>query len=164
VITAALAVLLVTAADLYAITDGGRLAGLAVATTVVSLALLVTGLVLRWPTMIPWAVIASAAGYLITREGRSVVDGWAAVVGATLLLAAELASWSVEHDRRIRSERALVLRRTITLAVLTVVALLVNFLLLATAAVAASASVLLAAVGVAAAVSAVAVVLRLIRT
>jgi hypothetical protein len=164
VITAALAVLLVVAADLYAIAHGGRFAGLAVATTVVSLALLVTGLVLRWPTMIPWAVIVSAAGYLITREGRSAVDGWAAVVGATLLLAAELASWSVEHDRRIRSEQALVVRRVTTLAVLVGAALLVNFLLLATAAVAASASVLLAAVGVAAAVSAVAVVLRLLRT
>ena len=162
-ITAALAILLVTATDVYAIADGGRLAGLAVATTVLSLTLLVVGLVLRWPTMIPWAVIASAAGYLIAREGRSAVDGWAAVVGVALLLAAELASWSVEHDRRIRSEHSLVTRRVITLAVLTAAALLVNFLLLATAAVAGSASVLLAAVGVAAAVSAVGVVLRLVR-
>jgi hypothetical protein len=156
-------VALFAAADGYAIADGGRLAYLAAATTVVSLAVLVTGLALRWPTTIPWVVITSAAGYLITREGRSVVDGWASVVGVTLLLAAELASWSMEHDARIRSEPSLIVRRVATLAGLTATALLVNFVLLATAAVSASAGIVLAAVGVAAAVTAVAVVLRLVR-
>ena len=81
----------------------------------------------------------------------------------TLLLAAELASWSIEHDARIRSEPSLIVRRDATLAGSTAVALLVNFVLLATAAVSASAGILLAAVGVAAAVTAVAVVLRLVR-
>lgn len=108
--------------------------------------LLAVGIALRWPATVPWAVLLTGAGYLAGREGRSLVDGWAAAVGVMLLVAAELATWSIEHDARIRSERAL----------------LVNFLLLATAAVAASAGVVLAAIGVAAAVGAVAVVLRLV--
>ncbi|MGH3003057.1 MAG: hypothetical protein ACRDM1_10440, partial [Gaiellaceae bacterium] len=128
-----------------------------------ALALLSLGLVFRWRSTIPWAVILAGAGYLVGVEGRPVVDGWAAVVGVALLLAAELASWSMEHDRRIPSEGALVLRRATTLAALAAAALLVNFVLLAAAALSASAGVLLAAVGVAAAVAAVSLVLRLLR-
>jgi len=85
------------------------------------------------------------------------------LVGTLLLLAAELATWSVEHDARIRSEPELVVRRAVTLAGLVVGALVVDVLLLGTAALAAPAGVLLAAVGVAAAVGALVVVLRLLR-
>lgn len=125
--------------------------------------MLTLGLVLRWPMTIPWAVLLAGGGYLLARQGNSLVDGWAAVIGVLLLLSAELASWSIEHDARIRAERSLIARRVGTLAALVAAALLVNFLLLATAGVSASAGILLAAVGVAAAVSAVAVVLRLLR-
>jgi hypothetical protein len=131
---------------------------------VLALALLTLGLVLRWPATIPWAVVISAGGYVATREGRSIVDGWAAVIGVLLLVAAEFAAWSIEHDTRIRSEPSLLVRRVLTLTVLVGAALLVNFVLLAAAAVSASAGVLIAAVGVAAAVTAVAVVLRLVRS
>ena len=129
----------------------------------VGLALLASGLVVRWPLTIPWAVVLAGGGYLFAREGSGAVDGWAAVIGVLLLLAAELAGWSMEHDARIKAERSLVLRRIATLAALVAAALLVNFILLGTAGVAASASVLLAVVGVAAAVASVAVVLRLLR-
>lgn len=145
----------------YAVSTAGRLEPLALAGGIAGIAVLVVGLVLRWPTTIPWAVLLVGAGYLAGREGRSLVDGWAAAVGVLLLVTAELATWSIDHDARIRSERALLIRRGATLAGLACVALLVNFLLLATAAVAASAGVVLAAIGVAAAVAAVAVVLRL---
>jgi hypothetical protein len=127
------------------------------------LGLLVLGLVLRWPTTIPWSILLVGGGYLLSGEGNSVVDGWAAVIGVLLLLAAELASWSIDHDARIVTERSLVLRRIATLSVLVAAALLVNFMLLATAGISASSGVLLAAVGVAAAVAAVSVVLRLLR-
>lgn len=137
---------------------------MALGASVFALALLALGLVLRWPATIPWAVVIAAGGYVVTREGRSIVDGWAAVIGVLLLVAAELASWSIEHDARIRSEPSLLVRRVVTLAVLAAAALLVNFVLLAAAAISSSAGVLLAAVGVAAAVTAVAVVLRLVRS
>ena len=119
---------------------------------------------LRWPATIPWAVVITAAGYVVTREGKPVVDGWAAVIGVLLLVSAELSSWSIDHDSRVRSEPSLVVGRVVTLATLAAAALLVNFVLLAAAAVSSSAGVLIAAVGVAAAVTAVAVVLRLVRS
>ena len=105
----------------------------------------------------------AGAGYLAAREGTELVDGWAAAIGVLLLLAAELASWSIEHDARIRSEPSLAIRRAATIGALCVGALLVNVMLIGTAGVAASAGVLLAAVGVAAAVTAVGIVLRLVR-
>jgi hypothetical protein len=124
---------------------------------------LAAAIVMRWPALIPWAVLATGGGYLTGREGRSVVDGWAAVVGVALLLSAELAAWAIEHDARIRTETPLLLRRIATLAGLTAVALFVNFLLLGTAALSASTGILLAAAGVCASVLAVGIVLRLLR-
>ena len=141
----------------------GRFAALAGGAALVGLCGLAIGIVMRWPSLIPWALLATGAGYLSGREGRAVVDGWAAVVGVLLLLAAELASWSIEHDARIRTERRLLMRRIVTLAALTAAALLVNFLLLATAALSAPAGILLAMAGVGAAVLAVGIVLRLLR-
>jgi hypothetical protein len=152
----------VVAAGAYATAAGGSLSGIALAGTILSLALLGLGLVLRWPNTIPWSIVFMAAGYVVTRSGESLVDGWASVVGVLLLLAAELASWSIEHDARIRAEPALVVRRSATIAGLCAAALLTNFILLAAAGVASSAGVLIAAAGVAAAVAAVATVLRLV--
>jgi len=99
----------------YVFTSGGRLAdgggGLATA----GLVLLVGGLIVRWPFTIPWAILFAGGGYLLAREGNAAVDGWAAAIGVLLLLAAELASWSMEHDARIKTEPALVMRRAATL-------------------------------------------------
>jgi hypothetical protein len=163
-ITGGAAVAALAGAGAYSTAAGGRFAALALGAAAIALALLTLGLVLRWPATIPWAIVIAAGGYVVTREGKSVVDGWAAALGVLLLVTAELASWSIDHDARIRSEPSLVVRRVVTLAVLAAGALLVNFVLLAAAAVSASAGVLIAAVGVAAAVSAVAVVLRLVRS
>jgi hypothetical protein len=147
----------------YAAATAGRFAPIAIVTGTLAVGLLALGIVLRWPSMIPWTIVLAGAGYLAARDGKELVDGWAAVVGVLLLLAAELASWSIEHDARIRTEPALAIRRAATLAALCFAALLVNVMLLGAAGVAASAGVLLAAVGVAAAVTAVALVLRLVR-
>jgi hypothetical protein len=146
----------------YVDASGGRFATVGAGVGAAGLALLALGLVARWPATIPWSILLVGGGYLLARNGDSVVDGWAAAIGVLLLLAAELASWSIEHDARIEAEGALVRRRIATLSALIAAALLVNFMLLATAGVAASSGVLLAAVGVAAAVAAVAVVLRLL--
>ena len=163
-ITGALALAAIGAVFAYSASTAGKLELVTLTAGSLGVAILAVAIALRWPAAIPWSVLAAGGAYLAGREGRSLVDGWAAVVGALLLVAAELASWSIEHDKRIRTERALVIRRSATLAGLACVALLVNFLLLGAAAVAASAGVVLAAIGVAAAVGAVAVVLRLVST
>jgi small-conductance mechanosensitive channel len=142
---------------------GGRFTLLVIALAAAALAILLVGLVFRRPLAIPWAVLLTGAAYLVGREGSSVVDGLAAVVGALLLLSAELASWSIEDDARIQTEPSLTLRRLGIIGLLVAGALLVDFILLGTAAVSASAGLLLAAIGVAAAVAAVTVVLRLVR-
>lgn len=161
-ITALGSVAALAASIAYIAASGGQVAGVGAGAGAFGLGLLVLGLVLRWPTTIPWSILLVGGGYLLAREGHSVVDGWAAAIGVLLLLAAELASWSIEHDARIEAEASLVRRRIATLSALIAGALLINFMLLAAAGVAASSGVLLAAVGVAAAVAAVAVVLRLL--
>jgi hypothetical protein len=146
----------------YGLVGAGRFADVAGGAALAGLVALALAIVMRWPTLIPWAVLATGAGYLTGREGRASVDGWAAVVGVLLLVSAELASWSIEHDARIRTEGPLLARRIVTLAALVAAALLVNFLLLGTAALSAPAGILLAAAGVGAAVLAVGVILRLV--
>lgn len=130
---------------------------------VAGLLALVAAVLVRLAPLIPWAVGLAGAGYVIGREHHRVVDGWAAVVGAGLLLAAELAAWSITHDRRIRVERPVVVRQTVALVLLVAAAALLSFVLVGAAAVSASAGLALTAVGVAAAVAAVSVVLRLVR-
>ncbi|HEX7526454.1 MAG TPA: hypothetical protein VF327_09110 [Gaiellaceae bacterium] len=162
-ITALLALAALGATVAYAVATGGRLAPAALGIGALSLVVLALGIVFRWPSAVPWAVLFAAGAYLVGRESKHVVDGWAAAIGVLLLISAELATWSLEHDARIRSERALTIRRIATLTVLGGVALLMNFLLLGTAALTASASIVLAAAGIAASVSALVVVLRLTR-
>jgi hypothetical protein len=148
----------------FTATQGGSYAPAAQGAEAAALLLLAVALTLRWAGLVPWALIAAAGGYLAGRVGHDTVDGWAAVVGVLLLLSAELATWSIDADARIRSERSLIVRRSLTVAALCAAALLVNFLLLATSAASASSSVLLAVLGTGAAVAAVAVVLRLVRS
>jgi hypothetical protein len=147
----------------YAFSGGDAVAsaggGLAAAGTIA----LAIGVLLRFSFAIPWAVMLVGTGYVLARAHHSVVDGWAAVVGSALLLAAELGAWSIASDRRIREERALVVRQSLTVSSLVVAAGLVSFVLVGAAAVSATAGLLLTGVGVAAAVGAVAVVLRLVR-
>ena len=150
-------------AGAYATSDAGRFADVSAGAAVAGCALLAVALVLRWPNLIPWAILATGGGYLLEREGRDLVDGWAALVGVALLLSAELAYWSIEHDARIRTERRLLAHRIAILAGLTAAAALVNFLLLGTAGLSASNGILIAAAGVCASVLAVGVVLRLLR-
>jgi len=131
---------------------------------VAGIAVLVLGLVLRWPGTVPWAVVAIGGGYVIARSGHATVDGWSVLVGVALLASTELATWSIEHDARIGEERAVTQRRVVTLASLLVGALLLDMFVVASAGVSGPAGVLFATLGVAAAVAAVAVILRLVRT
>lgn len=123
--------------------------------------MLLVALLMRWPSAIPWSVAMLAGTYLAARTGHATVDGRAAIVGVLLLLSAELASWSVDVDKRITTERPLILRRAATLLGLCILALVANFMLLATSAVSASSGAALATIGTAAAVAAVALVVRM---
>ena len=147
----------------YTAFAGGRFASLGEAAAGAGTIALAAGVAVRLPAAVPWSVGLAGGGYVIAREHHAVVDGWATAVGAVLLLAAELAAWSIDDDRRIHEERAVVLRRAGTVAALTVAAALVAFVLVGAAAVSVSAGLLLTAVGVTAAVSTVALVLRLLR-
>jgi len=151
------------AAAADAATAGGRLGEVAVAAEGAALVLVAAALVLRWQSFLTWAVLAAGGGYLVGREGHSVVDGRSAGVGVLLLLGTELATWSIEHDGRIRAERAVVVRRAVTLSCLAVTALVVDLALLGTASLPGGGGVLVAAAGVAAAVAAIAFVVRLVR-
>jgi hypothetical protein len=148
---------------LVAVAQAGRVSPVAGALCVAALIVEAIALVLRWPRLVPWAVLAASAAYVIGREGKSVVDPRATLIGAALLLSAELATWSTEHDARIKAERSLTVRRIATVTLLVAAAMLVDVLLLGTAGLSAESGVLLAAIGVAASVSAVALVLRLLR-
>jgi hypothetical protein len=156
-----LAALVVAGID--AIVHAGDLVAPVALIVALAAVLLLGGLLRRRSLAIPWSVLLTAAAYMIGREGSATVDGGAAVVGALLLLSAELASWSIEHDGRIETEPRLVAWRAAMIGALVACALLVNFLLLGAAAVSASTGLVVAAAGVVAAVAAVAIVLRLVR-
>ena len=147
----------------YTSLQGGRYVALGGAVAGAGVVALAPGIVLRLPLAIPWAIGLAGAGYVIGREHHAVVDGWAAAVGAGLLLAAELAAWSIEHDRRIHEERTVVVRRAATMAALVASSALLGFVLVGATAVSTSAGIALTAIGVTAAVASVAVVLRLLR-
>jgi hypothetical protein len=147
----------------YAVSIDGRYEALAQPVSIAGIAVLLVALARRWTGIVAWSIALVAAGYVIARASHDTVDGWAAVVGALLLAAAELAFWSIEADPRIHEERAVVVRRVTTLVALLAGSALLGMLVVSAAAVSGSSSVLAAAAGVAAAVAAVALVLRLLR-
>jgi hypothetical protein len=147
----------------YTALQGGRYVSLGETVAGAGVVALAAGIVARLPLAIPWSIGLAGAGYVIGREHHAVVDGWASVVGAALLLAAELAAWAIEHDRRIREEHTVIMRRVVTLAALVASSALLGFVLVGATAVSTSAGIALTAIGVSAAVAAVAVVLRLLR-
>jgi hypothetical protein len=147
----------------YTTLRGGTLASVGGAIAAAGALGIAVAVTLRAPFLLPWALGVAAGGYLLGVERRSTADGWSAVVGAALLLAAELAFWSIDDDRRLRADRGLALRRSLGLAALVVLAALVGFVLVGTAAVATSAGLLATMVGVGAAVAALALLLRLVR-
>lgn len=147
----------------YTAAAGGTLASVGGVVASVGAVVVAIAAVGRLPFALPWGILLGGVGYVVSRVHHPVADGWAAIVGATLLLSAELAAWSIEHDRRVHAERGVVVRQTLTVGVLVASAALVSFVLVGAAAVSTSAGLLLTAAGVAAAVGAVVVVLRLAR-
>jgi hypothetical protein len=124
---------------------------------------LALGLVFRWSATVPWAVAAVGGGCFATRHGGG-VHTWAAFAGSLLLLAAELAWGSIEHDARITAERDLVVRRAAVTGAVVAISVVIGLLVLSAGSVSTATNLVAAGVGVAAAVAVVAVVLRLVRS
>jgi hypothetical protein len=151
------------AVDLYIAAGNGVLAAGGEGLATAGVGFLALGLVFRFAPAIPWAILFVGAGYILERLHAATADGWSAIVGAGLLLAAELAAWSIGHDRRIVWERSLVLRRALTIAGVVAASAFVCFLLVAAAALSGSAGLAIAVLGVGATVAATGVILRLAR-
>jgi hypothetical protein len=147
----------------YIAAAGGRFAPVGQWLAAAAAIALALAIAFRVAAAIPWTVALAGAGYVIGRIEHATVDGYAAAVGVALLLAAELAAWAADHDRRIREERPLVVRQLALLGALLAVSLLVGFVLVGAAGISASAGVALTVVGVAAAVGAVGLIVRLLR-
>jgi hypothetical protein len=148
----------------YTLSLGGRFLPVNEVVEPAGLIVLVAGVILRFPSLIPWSMALVASGYVVSRADHGVVDGRAAFVGTALLLAAELAAWSIGHDARIHEERDVLVRRIGGLAGLAAGSLLLGIFVVASAGFSGKAGLLAAVLGVAAAVAAVALVLRLVRS
>ena len=87
-----------------------------------TLALLMAALALGLPGLVPWAIAVLGAEYGASLHGDAGVDGRAPVVGAVLVLVAELSYWSLERRTRIGDERGLYARRAVTVLALSAAA------------------------------------------
>jgi hypothetical protein len=134
-------------AALAASSSSGDEALLAFALGIGGAALLAAAVLLRWPSAVLWGIVASGAGFLVGRHG---IDVGTALAGAALLLAAELAHWSIEDDRRIAVDRPVTVRRATVVGAVTVAGFAVDLVLDAATSLRAPSGVLLAALGVAA--------------
>ncbi len=149
----------------YPATAADRVPELPASLGVGALALLVVALAARWPSVIPWSIVALGASYgleLALRRDTVTIDAAAPVYGGGLLLLGELTYWSVELRGRQRAERPLLLRRTGALLLLAGGSTVVAALVLAVTSLSPAGGVVWHALGVAAAVAALALIARLV--
>ncbi len=130
------------------------IAALAALPGVVGLAL---ALVSGWPAPIPWALASLGASYAVSLHGQRTVDGRAPLVGAALVLLAELAYWSLERRTPVGEEAGLHLRRAVSVLATTLGSAAAASILLAATSVPVGGSVTWDVLGLAAAAGAVAV-------
>lgn len=109
----------------------------------------------------PWSLFGVGALYAATLHGG--LDGWSLAVGVGLLLTAELAHWSIEHERLLREEAAVSLRRAAGIGALVAATLAAGFVVLTTAGLQVGAGLPLAAAGTVAAVGLLLLIARLAR-
>jgi hypothetical protein len=119
---------------------------------------------LRLPSLLAPALVVLVAEHAVVWVGRSDrVDAAAPLVGAGLLLYAELASWSGEARPLVRDERPVLAARAGVVAASTLAALALGAVILLVAAVPAGGGLARLAVGVAAATGTLALVAVLAR-
>jgi hypothetical protein len=126
--------------------------------------LLLLALWRRMHDVLPWALFCGGGAYALALvvHGSS-VNGAAPLVGAALLLCAELASWSFEQRFDIAAERGVLLRRVGALAALVVGGLLAGGLVLAVSVTPTNGSILWTLLGAISAVGIVALAAKLAR-
>jgi hypothetical protein len=126
--------------------------------------LLLLVLVQRWDELLPWSLLLVAGAYAVAIAARGgEVDEAAPLVGAGLLLCAELATWSLDERLRIGAERSVVLSRAGALAALVLASAAAAALVIGLAAAPVGGGLGWTVLGAAAAVAVVALAVRLAR-
>ena len=127
-------------------------------------AMLVWVLVRSFEELLPWALLCLGGAYAIGIIVRGdALDGAAPLVGAGMLLCAELAAWSIDERHRIAAERAVVAGRAGAVGALLVASLVCGALVVSLAALPGGGGFGWTLLGAAAAVLAVSVAVRLAR-
>jgi hypothetical protein len=125
---------------------------------------LTLGLILRWPTPIPAALVLLGGEYALVLElDDRPLDARAAVVAAGLLVTAELAYWSLELRAEITDEPGSYARRLSVLALLGLGALTLSGLLVVVVDLAGRGGLAVEIAGAAAAFAAVVLLWSLVR-
>jgi hypothetical protein len=153
----------VTAALLgaYPALEAGRLPWLHAGISVVALVVLAVGFVFRRASIFLWALVLLGGNYALWLAlGTHALDQRMPIVGAGLLLVAELAYDSLEPEVG-QADTTLLLTRAIGLALLLLAAAGVGALVLVLAAVPLSGGVAITGLGAVAAVLALALIMRL---
>jgi hypothetical protein len=114
--------------------------------------------------LLPWALLMAGIGYGISLVRGGGIDESAPLIGAGVLLAGELATWSMDERYTMRVERGLAVSRALAVAGLVVGGLLVGGLVLALAAAPSGGGLGWTLVGAVSIVALLAVVVRLART
>jgi hypothetical protein len=142
---------------LAAIAEDGYLVRATLLATLLAAALLVVGLVLRWPIVIPAAVCVLATPY-VAALGFEIdgLDTRAPLLAALLFVVAELAYWSLELRGMLADEPGTYLRRVALLAGLAVATIAGGTVVLAVVGAIAARGTAIDLLGAAAAVSAIA--------
>jgi hypothetical protein len=146
----------------YAVTRDLRLAPLTATIGGLGCVLLLYALVRRVDDMLPWPIVVIGVTYaipLFVRGGG--IDEGAPLIGAGLLLSAELAAWSFDERWAIRAERAVVVARGVALGLLVLGGLAAAALVLALAAAPVGGGLAWTVLGAAAAVVVVGLAARL---
>jgi hypothetical protein len=145
----------------YPAAAASRLAWLHAGIAIAALVILAAGLVLRRGTLFLWALILLGGSYALWLGlGTHALDQRMPIVGAGLLLTAELAFESLEPEVG-RPEATVVLARAIVLVLLVLAAVAAGALVLVMASIPLSGGVVVTALGAVAAVLALALIMRL---
>jgi hypothetical protein len=145
----------------YPPVSAGKLAWLHAGISIAAIATLAVGLALRRPVLFFWSLVLLGGNYALWLAlGTHSIDQRAPIVGAGLLLTAELAFDSLEPEVG-RPEVTAVLARTIALTLTVLGAAGVGAVILAFSSVPLSGGVVITALGAAAAVLALGLLMRL---